>query len=222
MAIFGKKKRETLSIPSATQTQSTLRVDQCLQVPPAVSSKSSWNLVQQRPRTSDGSPPYQPAVGKESPAPTAPCKHRKASHSLSKLNLASVTNVLAGGEPEYIPGHQLFSQGLPSYQAATSNYEDASLYDLVSSQFDAVVTLIDGNRFSGDERDLALSESYQSAWQQEEAGSNTRELPKVKSRAATTNSNHALEITSANYFSKANLYANSRLPQDLPPMKLYV
>jgi hypothetical protein len=222
MAIFGKKKRETLSIPSATQTQSTLRVDQCLQVPPAVSSKSSWNLVQQRPRTSDGSPPYQLAVGKERPAPTAPRKHRKASHSLSKLNLASVTNVLAGGEPEYIPGHQPFSQGLPSYQAATSNYEDASLYDLVSSQFDAVVTLIDGNRFSGDERDLALSESYQSAWQQEEAGSNTRELPKVKSRAATTNSNHALEITSANYFSKANLYANSRLPQDLPPMKLYV
>lgn len=29
-------------------------------------------------------------------------------------------------------------------------------------------------------------------------------------------------VTSTNYFSKANLYANSRLPLNLPPLKLYV
>lgn len=38
------------------------------------------------------------------------------------------------------------------------------------------------------------------------------------------NANNAIStaLTSANYFTKANLYANARLPANLPPLKLYM
>lgn len=43
-------------------------------------------------------------------------------------------------------------------------------------------------------------------------------------REVSQNANNAITtaITSTNYFAKANLYANARLPPNLPPLKLYM
>lgn len=46
----------------------------------------------------------------------------------------------------------------------------------------------------------------------------------VGAREVSRGANNALStaITGTNYFAKANLYANARLPEDLPPMRLYM
>jgi hypothetical protein len=44
----------------------------------------------------------------------------------------------------------------------------------------------------------------------------------INGASRTTNRAATAAITSTNYFSKANLYANSRLPPNLPPLRLYL
>ena len=93
--------------------------------------------------------------------------------------------------------------------------------DLISSKFNTIITLIDGEKFSGDERDLVLFASPQPMWQQEqqELGYTERDLFKGKSKGLVNNK-ISTALVSMNYFAKVNFYVNSRLPPDLPPMKL--
>jgi hypothetical protein len=80
--------------------------------------------------------------------------------------------------------------------------------------------LIDGDHFSESESDLILSQSVAPVWQQQETGpSNARYS---KSRVKEAPNKYKVTSTSANYFAKTNLYANSKLPLSLPPMKMYV
>ncbi|KAI9792206.1 MAG: hypothetical protein M1816_002746 [Peltula sp. TS41687] len=89
----------------------------------------------------------------------------------------------------------------------------AALCDLLSTKLDSVITSIDGERFSGDERELVV---YQNPALR---GGGEAEMTREISRGA--NNVVSTAIISTNYFSKANLYANSRLPPNLPPLRLY-
>jgi hypothetical protein len=223
MGFFGKKRRDTLTAP---QTQSTPRLGQLsnLQGDPEVSPQSTWNLTQQRPRTSDGPPQSQPTWGQDYPAPAVLRKHKKISHSMSNLNLPSEMNIPSGDVPEGTAKTQAFNCGAPACRrhATACLCEGAALYNLVSSKLNAIVTLIDSGKFSGDEQDLTLSQSYPPIWQQQDAECGPLETSTERSEGAANNAKSALAITSANYFAKADLYSNSRLPRNLPPMKLYV
>jgi hypothetical protein len=128
--------------------------------------------------------------------------------------------------PSCIPGAQIFNDGIPHWHRQGTQYlnQGAALYELISSKFNSVVTSIDGERFSGDEKELWV---YQPPSQQ------FNELQVVRTKKEGTKKAKpiskgdtgcpiAANIASANYFSKINLYANSRLPPDLPPVKLYV
>lgn len=105
-----------------------------------------------------------------------------------------------------------------------------ALCDLIASKFDAVLTSIDGETFSGDEQELSvyighnLQDSLadlllvihgdpqpllRGGW-----GSASREVSRGANRAISS------AVISTNYFSKANFYANSRLPPNLPPLNL--
>jgi len=135
-----------------------------------------------------------------------------------------VTNLLAGDVPACIPGARIFNDGIPAWHQPGTQYlnQGAALYDLISSKFDAVVTLIDGERFSGDERELAVYQPPQPMWQQQQEPVYTsKEVVKGKSKGVTNNAISST-VTSTNYFAKVNLYANSKLPLNLPPMKLYI
>jgi hypothetical protein len=149
----------------------------------------------------------------------------KAGGNISTLKLASVVNLLGGDVPECIPGAHFFNNAIPPLHTQGSQYlnQGVSLCDLISSKFDAVITLIDGERFSGDERELAVLAPPQPMWQQQqqETGYTEREVVRGKSKGMVNNS-VSTALTSTNYFAKVNLYANSRLPTNLPPMKLYV
>ena len=90
---------------------------------------------------------------------------------------------------------------------------DPALCDLISSKFNSVITSIDGEDFTGDEKDLEVRDDGQSGirggW-----GSASREVSRRADKAISS------AVVSTNYFSKVNLYANSKLPPYLPPLKL--
>ncbi|KAH0544914.1 hypothetical protein FGG08_000994 [Glutinoglossum americanum] len=100
-------------------------------------------------------------------------------------------------------------------QAAECSNQGAVLMDLISDKFDNVITLIDGENFSGDEKDLVVHEN---------STLGIRGGGVTGTRAMSRGANTAIStaVTSTNYFAKANLYANSRLPQNLPPIRFYL
>lgn len=226
MAIFRKKRKDTLAVPSAPLSQSTVTLDQqySSQTDSAVQSHPgwipSWNVAPQIPSTSDGPPQYQPATGQEYLAPPAPHRHKKLSHSLSRLNLASMTNLLSSAVPESNQGPQMFNYALPEYQQQGA-MEEPRLRDIISAKFNTIVTLIDGEKFGGDEADLSLSQSDLPIWQQHEVEELSQDVSK-RAKGAANKASSKLEFSSGNYFSKVYLYTNSRLQRSLPPMKLYV
>jgi hypothetical protein len=201
----------------------------------AFEPQQSWISIDQRPDTSHGyGLPSQGWGSTSQPVfitqnyilpPPLPQNPQKNSGAISKLNLKSVTNLLAGDVPAYIPGARMFNDGVPALQFQGTQYlnQGAALCDLISSKFNTVITLIDGERFSGDERELVVYPPPQPVWQQEQqaSGYTDRDLFKGKSKGVVNNK-ISTALVSTNYFAKVNLYANSRLPPNLPPMKLYV
>lgn len=87
------------------------------------------------------------------------------------------------------------------------------LCDLISTKFNSVITSIDGEQFGGDEQELVIPDDAQSGvrggW-----GVGSRQVSRGANRAIST------AVVGTNYFAKANLYANSRLPPNLPPLQL--
>ena len=88
-----------------------------------------------------------------------------------------------------------------------------ALCDLISTKFDAVITSIDGEQFDGNEQELVIEDDQQSGirggW-----GIGTRQVSRGANRAIST------AVVGTNYFAKVNLYANSKLPPNLPALQL--
>lgn len=102
--------------------------------------------------------------------------------------------------------------------------QGAALCDLMSTKLDAVITSIDGERFSGKEQDLMVYDAPQPY-------SETSTLHPDIHRGRPGNGNtvypqssgpHPSGEQGSNHFSKVWLYANSRLPPHLPPFKVYM
>ncbi|KAF2456576.1 Alpha/Beta hydrolase protein [Lineolata rhizophorae] len=100
-------------------------------------------------------------------------------------------------------------------QSATTGYiaQGAALCDLIQNKLNDVIIAMDGDRFSGDEKDLVVFNPANIDGQ----------LP---SNAETSRSNlepqNRVQAYSTNYFAKVWLYRNSRLPPHLPPLKIYM
>lgn len=251
MAIFSKKKKHhhhhphsnsskehqsppvyqpstTIPIPFTPPPQQSSSYFPPQSPPPSFSygqsaSQSSWVL------TPPSYQPYQVTVSQTYLVPSqsppqmssaeAGCPH------LAKLKngAITVTNLLQGDVPEYIPGARAFNSAhyLPVWQQHESDHypQSAPIYDIIASKLDAVVTLIDGERFSGDERELTVHEPPASPPIERSI------IPSGKGKSHEKTNGGAgcpltTAITSTNYFAKVNLYQNSKLPWDLPPMKL--
>ena len=102
-----------------------------------------------------------------------------------------------------------FEQQRPSPEAIAHE----ALRDLISTKFDSVITSIDGEQFDGDEQELSIQDDAQSGirggW-----GFGSRQVSRGANRAIST------AVVGTNYFAKVNLYANSKLPPNLPPLQL--
>ncbi len=90
---------------------------------------------------------------------------------------------------------------------------DEILCDLISTKLDAVITAIDKETFAGQEIELTICEDRPSG---------IRGGGRITSREVSRGANKAISsaVVSTNYFAKVNVYTNSRLPPNLPPLKL--
>lgn len=233
MAIFGRSKKQTTT--TTLQSQSApLSNQQSNQY--AIANQPNWTYVQQRPNTShgNGSPPsqgwliapippqYQPVFVQQNVPPPPLLQRPQQSGIVSNFKLGSVANLLTGNGSAECPATQFIQSGVsPLYLQGTQYLnQGAALVDLISSKFDTIITQIDGERFSGDERELVVYAPPQPMLQQEQdVGYTERGVSKGKSKGMVNNSVSSA-LTSTNYFAKVNLYANSRLPPNLPPLKL--
>lgn len=157
-------------------------------------------------------------------APPQPIKPQTTGQKLLSSSVLELPKMLQGDVPACIPGAQIFNDGIPAWHRQGTQYlnQGAALYDLISSKFNTVVTMIDGEKFSGDERDLWVSQPAPE-WQMQQAPQpdmSRGKVAKIKDKSKDDGCPIAAAVISSNYFTKVNLYANSRLPPNLPLVKL--
>ncbi|KAH7032749.1 Alpha/Beta hydrolase protein [Microdochium trichocladiopsis] len=165
--------------------------------------------------------------------PTSPYMHSNSSTALSKLKLGSAANLATELMPT-TAGHHL-NDGLPRWHSYGSQLlnQSAAMYDQFAGMFNDVISLIDRDTYTGNENALFM---YQQpgpppvATPSQEISKKTKETPK-ESRAKDVRSKGAVgaptvvvadSIVPGGYFSKVEYYANSRLPMDLRPLRLYI
>lgn len=235
MAIFGRsKKKPTTPLRPHPEPEPIYNQQPSQPRPDTAASQPNWAYLEPRPQISpgNGSPPQsqgwavapvpsqnQPGLVHNGQIPQ-PWQSPQKYGNISRLNLASVSNLLATN----VPDCPIIQKSItPLIQGAQCLNQGAALCDLISSKFDDIITLIDGEMFSGDERELGVTPSPQPMWQQQQdaTGYTDRALGKRKSKG-TEECAVTSAITPTNYFAKAYFYANSRLPPNLPPLKLWV
>jgi hypothetical protein len=110
------------------------------------------------------------------------------------------------------------------------------MYDIISDKFNNVISCIDDETFSGNERDLIFT-LEQNPWpyapppsppqntrdlvHNDRHQTNTRSVAPQQHRSAN-NDPTLPKIAAANIFLKATMYANSYLPPHLPPFRVYM
>lgn len=174
-------------------------------------------------------PPYphqpqcQPIVVNQYYLPSLPdaatITAKKSMRTLDKLgdSVAYLANDMVG---DVIP--QAYGDSLTGWQTYGTQVvnQTAAMVDQITSRLNHIMTMIDGEQVSGHERDLF---TYQPVAQPPQSSrSSPPSKPKTKKDKNTRGQpSEAIATTvSGGYFSKVNLYANSRLPRDLPPLRL--
>lgn len=127
--------------------------------------------------------------------------------------------------------HRVVDDGLPRWhgQATQLLNQGAAVCDQIAGRLDSVLTLIDREMVHGHERDLFTYQPAPSSPPTELPASTRpaavgrpaapkRHGKKDASKGQTAPA--ACSVLSGDYFAKVELYANSRLPMDLPPLKL--
>lgn len=128
----------------------------------------------------------------------------------------------------------MVDDGLPRWHAYGTQLvnQTAAMYDQIFARFDNVMTLIDRDKYVGDENDLFIYQSHPVAAPPIEPPSQQhivykghvkkgkKETPKEVAKKQT--SALASSLASRGYFAKVDLYANSKLPADLPPLRLHI
>lgn len=163
-----------------------------------------------------------------SPPPQQTLPTQQSSNPLERLN-ASMTNLLhIQSIPPCVPGAKIINDGLSPFQRHGTQYlnQTAALCDQIATKLNEIITLIDEERFNGHESGLLVHSDVQAQLEQQRPVQHpqdaSRGLGKSKERTRTRGkiTTNCSTTTSINYFAKVNLYANSRLPPNLPPLKL--
>jgi hypothetical protein len=130
---------------------------------------------------------------------------------------------------------QLYDDGLSAWQSYGTQIlnSTAALYDQIASRFSDVLTLIDSDKVAGNELELfnhqpALAPPVNAP--PVPTGRAGRSPPKTEKPHPKGEKFHpkgqttavAATVVSGSYFAKVDLYANSRLPTNLPHLELYV
>ncbi|PQE34119.1 class 3 protein [Rutstroemia sp. NJR-2017a WRK4] len=228
MGIFGRSNK-TKSRPQYESENDIRRTN-----PPR--TRPNWYYVEQRPDVSNLSghnatpqgwlvAPINPSRYQSYPSMPLPVPQRSRPNGIGIMKLQSVTNLLAGDVPSCLPGAAYINNSVAAITNQSTHHlqQSCPLYDLISSKLCSVVTLIDEEQFSGDDKELAVYQQDPSTWHLEHTGASSRDLAPHKLRSkGRSREGQPSEATYTNYFSRVNDYANSKLPMNLPPMRLYM
>lgn len=147
---------------------------------------------------------------------------------LTRLAVDSVVHLTNQVMPGVLPA--LLEAG-PSSRSNRTDIQSDNSMDQLYNRFNDVMTLIDRERYCGNERELFIcrqSDAESSA--STEVTTRGQLTSKSKKTQTRKHSGHpkgqttgvAASVISGNYFAKVELYANSRLPMNLPALKLYI
>lgn len=136
--------------------------------------------------------------------------------ALGNPHLGSVANLAT----DLLPVNLLhfFDNGSPSGRTHGETLVDqrASLYDQLSHQFDSIMTSIDNDQFDSLEVDLSMESCHTSA--------NPAQAVLIPSQKYASRNQLLCSLSPSikpgSFFAKVDLYANARLPYDLPPVQL--
>lgn len=154
--------------------------------------------------------------------------------ALTKLAVGSAVNLTNQIMPGVLPAILEAGSTCRNGPSNRSEGQHSTSMNQLYHRFNDIMTLIDCERFAGNERDLFLCQQGGS-----DAGSSSLDVSTARGQITATpkkkneqrkQSGHpkgqttgvAASVISGNYFAKVELYANSRLPMNLPPLKLYI
>ncbi|KAJ0114888.1 hypothetical protein J7T55_004630 [Diaporthe amygdali] len=150
----------------------------------------------------------------------------------SRMVIGSAVNLADQLIPGVVPTFLNDGLNLRGGQSNQFSGPGAAAMNQICDRFNDVMTQIDRDRYAGNERDLftyhadSASDSSSSTEvatrgqlsrpKKNQSPTKGRDAPKGQTTAV------AASVMSGNYFAKVELYANSRLPMNLPPLKLYI
>lgn len=150
---------------------------------------------------------------------------------LSKLIIGSAVNLADQLMPGVVPALLNDSLNCRGGECNQFSGPGAAAMNQLGDRFNDVMTRIDRDRCVGNERDLFTCHP-DSASDSSSTDVTTRgQLAKARKNHSPHKGHEASKgqttavaasVLSGNYFAKVELYANSRLPMDLPPLKLYI
>lgn len=146
---------------------------------------------------------------------------------LTKTVLGSAINLTNQVMPSVLPA--LLEEGCQARDGGGTLLlnQGAAAVDQICDRFNDIMTLIDRERYNGNEKDLFICQPSSTSYvasrgqptskpKKTHSGRKDRDHPKGQTTTV------AATVISGNYFAKVELYANSRLPMNLPPLKLYI
>ncbi|PKS11073.1 hypothetical protein jhhlp_002834 [Lomentospora prolificans] len=150
---------------------------------------------------------------------------KKNSSSLDKIS-DSVVGITRDVAYDVIP--QLYDESVSAWQTYGPQLVNSTvaMVDQIASSFDRIMTMIDIEKVDRNERDFS---AYQPQSQPTDLTRRPPDQSKSRSKRADKayypkiqTSGVAANVVSSSYFAKVDLYGNSRLPLNLPPLRLYV
>lgn len=136
-------------------------------------------------------------------------------------SLGCLTGSMVNLAKDVNPLPQLLDDGFSAWQGYSTQLANstAALYDQVASRFGDVMTLIDLEKLTGNECHLFNLQTPPAETASKSPG---KKDAKAKQQQQAMTANMAALSYGASYFSKVELYANSKLPANLSPLMLYV
>lgn len=180
-----------------------------------------------------------------------PATHRQAYGCATTNSVVSIGNSVVNMANECLPASlqvrhlpHPFDDGLPAWHGYGSQLlnQGAAACDQLGQRLNSVLTLIDGDQCKGNERELFTlnpvnpvgvpPQTPKTDVSKKVARPSSKSGDKSLKRPSRTNSSDknskgqstaiAATVATGDYFSKVDMYANSKLPMDLPPLKLYI
>ncbi|KAA8563842.1 hypothetical protein EYC84_011857 [Monilinia fructicola] len=172
MGLFRRSDKKKLQ---ASQPQYQYEASEEIPRQPNLTTRSHWYYVEESPNILNGynhdqsapkgwlvaplepqSSRYQPQIAMAPPS----LQRQRSGIALTKLK--SVTNLFAEASLNDLPGAAAFNNGVAvmSQQTIHHYHQTTALYDALSSKLCSIVTSIDEERFSGDDRELTVPRHY--------------------------------------------------------------